>query len=172
MFPNLDAIGIRRRRLGATQSAFAKSVGISQSMLTKIERGKVMPSYGMAIKIFEKLQELEKGETKTAAEVMRKKVFELKNSDTVGTAATLAKRHSLSQFPVVSAGRIVGSISTTDLVGLDRGTKIGWKMQPPFPTVNEETPIGIVKELIKHEKAVVVARRGEIVGIITAEDLL
>jgi len=172
MFPVLSSIGIRRKRLDLTQNAFAKRVGISQSMLTKIERGKTIPSYKIAVEIFGKLDEIEHHGEKAAKEFMNSKVIGLEGTDTIEKAARLAKQHGISQFPVLSGGRIVGSTRTSDLIVLPKGAKVGWKMEPPFPTVHEDTPIIVVRSLLAHAPAVVVVRKGAIVGMITAEDLL
>ena len=172
LFPNLKSIRIRRKRLELSQMKFSKLVGISQSMLTKIENGIVIPSYKKAIDIFEKLDELENSTEKVAKDIMHKNVIKLKTTDTVENAVKLAKSHGISQFPIVDNGRFVGSIQTLDLIGLNYDMKIGWKINTPFPTVNENTPINIIREMLKHEQAIIVVNKGEIVGIITAEDFL
>ena len=172
MFPDVNSIGIRRKRLNLSQNQLAKRVGISQSMLTKIERGLVIPSYSKAVDIFNELDALEHTDDKIATDMMKKDVTKLKSSDTAEKAARLAKKYAISQFPVIEGSRIVGSIKTSDLLELPKGTKVGWKMNTPFPTVNENAPISTIRELLKHEQAVVVVRKSDIIGIITAEDLL
>ena len=59
MFPELTSISIRRRRLGLTQKKLSAKAEISQSLLTKIERGLVIPNYKTACNIFEILDEQE-----------------------------------------------------------------------------------------------------------------
>lgn len=172
MFPNINSIGIRRKRLNLSQNQLAKKVGISQSMLTKIERGLVIPSYGKAVDIFNELDALEHTDDKIATDMMKKDVTCLKSSDTVEKAAKLAKKYAISQFPVVDGDRIIGSIRTSDLLELPKDMKIGWKINTPFPTVNENAPITTIRELLKHEQAVLVVRKSDIIGIVTAEDLL
>lgn len=172
VFPELSSIGIRRKKVGMTQSAFAKAVGVSQSMLTKIERGKTVPSYKIAVEIFSKLEEIEHQEEKVAKEFMNKKVISLESADSVEEAAKLAKQHGISQFPVMSKGKIVGSTSTLDLIVLPKDAKVGWSLKPPFPTVHEETPLSVVRNLLSSGSAVVVVRKDQIIGMITAEDLL
>ena len=46
-----------RQKLGITQTELAKLAGVSQSIITKIERGKIEPSYSIASKIFMVLEE-------------------------------------------------------------------------------------------------------------------
>src|SRR3989338_3454114 len=45
MLPELSEIGKRRRRLGVTQTQLAKLAGVSQSLIAKIEAGKVYPHF-------------------------------------------------------------------------------------------------------------------------------
>jgi predicted transcriptional regulator len=171
-FPALQSIGIRRKRLELSQAKFSKMAGLSQSMLNKIENGVVVPSYKIAIDIFEKLDELENSKEKTAMNIMHKNVVKLKPTDTVEKASRLAKSYSISQFPVVDDDRHVGSIQTIDLIELQHDMKIGAKLNTPFPTVNENTPVNIIREILKHDKAVIVVNKKGISGIITAEDFL
>ena len=172
MFPEISTIKMRRKRIGVSQSRLAKSVGISQSLLTKIENGKAMPSYSKAVDIFERLDELEHRDEKKAKDVMRREVITLQEADTAEKAAAIAKAKGISQFPVLKSGRIIGSIRTIDIAGLEKSHKVGWSVSPPFPTVGEDTPISLIKELLKRDGAVVVVRGADIVGIVSPEDLL
>ncbi len=172
MFPPTGSIGIRRRKLGLSQSRLAKLSGISQSMLTKVERGRAEPSYGVAVSIFNALEELECKDQEVAKDMMRKGVITLDTGDTVGKAAALAKRNAMSQFVVLDGKRVVGSVRTSDLIGMPGAMRLGSCMEAPFPSIKEGTPASIVRELLKNDQAVIVLRKGDIVGIITAEDML
>jgi predicted transcriptional regulator len=172
-FPELRSIALRRRRLGLTQSALAKSVGISQSMLNKVEREIAVPNYDIATAIFGELDRLEHRDEKNAGDVMHKGALLLRMDDTLERAARLAKEKSISQFPVVDRkGAIVGGIRTADLMDFPKGAKICWRVGAPFPTVGKNTPLSAVNGLLRHEQAVVVVEKGKAIGMITAEDLL
>ncbi|MBI2575829.1 helix-turn-helix domain-containing protein, partial [Candidatus Woesearchaeota archaeon] len=45
MIPELANIKTLRKKLGLTQSGFAGQVGVSQSLVAKIEAGRIDPSY-------------------------------------------------------------------------------------------------------------------------------
>ncbi len=171
-FPNLRDIQRRRKILGLTQNQLAKRVGISQSLLTKIERGKVVPNYGIATEIFTVLEELENVDQKLAKDIMHKNVITLKPNDTVERAARLAKKYAISQFPVVEGHRQLGSVASSDLIWNSKSSKIRDIHKEPFPSVNETTPISVVKGILRSSRAVIVLNKGEITGIITADDLL
>jgi predicted transcriptional regulator len=162
----------RRKVLGLTQSQLAKQVGISQSLLTKIERGLVVPNYKTATEIFDFLESSENTGQKLAKDSMNAHVITLKASDTVQKAVSLVKKHAISQFPVVGGHKLVGSVASVDFIGRPRDSRIGEMLEEPFPTVNETTPLSIVKSILKSSRAVLVMNKGEIRGIITAEDLL
>jgi len=171
-FPNLNSISRRRKALGITQKKLAKDADISQSLLTKIERGIVVPSYSTAISIFNALEYNEHREEVKAYEVMHSKVITLKPSDTVEKAASISRKHSISQFPVVLNGNIVGSISTSSMIWSNKNDKIASIMGEPFPMIGRSTPLSSVKALLKSANAVLVMGNGSILGIITADDLL
>ncbi len=171
-FPVLASIRARRKRLGISQSEFSRLTGISQSMLTRIERGSVMPGYNKAVGIFERLTELEHKDQKVASDIMNRDLIILKGSDTVGKVMRLAKEHSISQFPVMDGANIVGSIRLVDIMGLSMDSRIGWRLNPPFAMINESTPSSIVRELLKHDREVLVMRKAKPIGIITVDDFL
>lgn len=171
-FPNLKDISRKRKILGLTQNQLAKKVGISQSLLTKIERGIVVPNYNIATGIFDSLEELEHGDEKLAKDLMHTNVITLKPSDTVQKVVGLVKRYSISQFPIVDDHKIIGSIASTDLIGKMKTSRIKEIIGAAFPTVNENTPKSVIKNILKGVRAVIVLDSGEIKGIITAEDLL
>ena len=116
-FPNLTDVQRRRKILGLTQSKLAKQVGISQSLLTKIERGLVVPNYRTATEIFNFLEGAENTDQKLAKDVMHTHVITLKPADTVQKAVALVKKHYFSQFPVLEGHKLVGSIASVDLIG-------------------------------------------------------
>ena len=45
-------------------------------------------------------------------------------------------------------------------------------MEESFPQVSDDAPLSLLSSLLKYYPAVLVQRRGEIVGIITKADLL
>ena len=171
-FPSLESISRRRKLLGKTQHAFAKLVGVSQSMIAKIESGKAEPSYKLATEIFEKLDELESSDTKKAEDVMSRDVVVLKGSDTVGYASSIVRDKAISQFPVLMDNGTIRSIRTNDMVGMEKDIKVGMLVKEGFPTVGPDTPLSIVIDLLRLNQAVIVMQEGKIAGIITAEDLI
>ncbi|MDE1767785.1 MAG: CBS domain-containing protein [Candidatus Micrarchaeota archaeon] len=172
MFPNLSTIAQRRRKLGMTQNELATKAGLSQSLLTKIERGRVIPNYNIACNIFEILDENENSDEKRLSDIMQKNVIILDSADKAAKAIKLAKKHSLSQFPILEKNRLVGAITTDMLIGKRGSEAVRTFMKEPFPTLNSNTPINIAKNLLRQYPAIVVLHSGSVVGIVTAEDMI
>ena len=57
MLNDLEKIKYMRQKLGLSQTELANIAGVSQSLITKIERGKIEPSYTLVKKIFSVLDE-------------------------------------------------------------------------------------------------------------------
>ena len=86
-----------------------------------------------------------------------------------------------SQLPVFNGSQVVGSLTEKMLVEslissaearADFETTVEEIMDEAFPTVGEETPVSMVSALLQYEPAVLVAKRGLVLGIITKADLL
>ena len=53
MLPELSEIKAKRKHLGLSQSGLSVKTGVSQSLIAKLEAGKISPSYLSAKKIFD-----------------------------------------------------------------------------------------------------------------------
>ena len=181
MLPSLFSIETRRRRLGLTQSALAKSAQVSQSLVAKVESASVDPAYSHAKAILDALESLESASKPVARQLMSAKVHAVRPGELVSTAVAFMKRHQISQMPVIESGTAVGSISEkTILDSMSEGTgysKVAGKkvrdvMDEPFPAVAENTPMPAVAELLKTFPAILVRNKAGFCGIITKADLL
>ncbi len=170
-----------RLKLGLTQSELARRAGISQSLVARIEAGGVDPRVSTLRKILDVLREDRGGEGLRASEVMRAPVIHVVPEDTIGHASKLMEDHGISQLPVLKDGAQVGSISEARIVEeLTREreySKIASKgvavlMGDGFPTINPDTDLETLSHLVGSYRAVLVARRGKVSGIITRADLL
>jgi predicted transcriptional regulator len=175
MYTNLPELGIirqKRKKLGLTQQSLAARCRISQSLLAKVELGEVTPNYNIAKRIFETLEQLEESDSKKAYEIMNKTVITLKSDDKVSKAVGIALKRGISQFPVAENGRIIGSITTADLLDAEKGSTISKYLSPAMPSVGRLMPVSVIKDILKISGAVLVTDSGKVVGIITPEELL
>jgi predicted transcriptional regulator len=181
--PPIQEIKKRRVALSISQKKLAFSVGTSQSLVAKIESNRVNPSYDVVKKIFEYLDRMEQPKIGLAKDVEKRDLVWIRRSERVREAAEKMRQFGFSQLPVRDDRDeiCVGSLSERQIVqGIlkDPNPKSFYEkyvhevMQDQFPVVDENIPVNAVALLLQHSQAVLTARRGKIVGIITASDLL
>lgn len=181
MLPEIEKIKIIRKNLDLTQKELAAAIGVSQSIIAKIESKNVNPSYEIIKKIFDFFENMEKKNQKKASDIMNKKIIFVRKNDKISKAIELMKTHGYSQLPVFDGDHSIGSISEAKIVeqisseeSLDNVMKkrIEDAMEESFPIINEDTPISSISTLLQHSSAVIVNKKGKISGIITKSDLL
>ena len=182
-FPLASDIRKIRKSLDVTQAQLASASGISQSTIAKIERNNISASYSTIVKLFETLDEMCHNDAKnlTAADVASKGVVTIQCTEKVRAASDLLRTTGYSQLPVLKGDVPVGSISERSIFDLIRQgktmdelgeTSIARVMDDSFPTVNENTPVSSITSIMSNADAVLVLRKGKIVGMITNADML
>ena len=182
-FPPASDIRRIRKSLDITQTELAQSSGISQSTIAKIESGKISASYDTVVKLFNTLESLKNKEHKdiTADDVASKSVVTIQCTDCVHEASDLMRTAGYSQWRVLKGDIPVGSISERGIFELVRQgytmeqlsqTMISKIMDESFPVVSDTTPITAVTTLMTNCNAVLVSKKGKIVGLITNADML
>ena len=178
---NLDDIPRLRKQLGLTQAELSKLSGVSQSLIAKLEAGKLEPSYTKVKAIIETLQKLQRRTSKRAGEIATHEVRKIEASSTVQEAAEIMHKRAISQLPVFESGNLAGSISEKTVLRLLSESKspadafrkqIREVMDEPFPTVSEETPVELLYQLLDFYDVVLVTKRDKMNGIVTKMDLL
>jgi predicted transcriptional regulator len=181
MFPSLEDIAKKRRQLGLKQAELAKLAGVSQSLVAKLESGKIDSSYTKVKTIFDVLERLE-AKTKIQEEkIVPNEVISIQKDEPLAKVVRLMKDHGYSQIPVFNGKQSVGSISEKTilrqiLAGKDLAqiSKLPTEdiMEEAFPQVSEEAPLSLISSLLQTYSAVLVSKKGNVVGIITKADLL
>ncbi len=181
MLPELSGISKRRRKAGINQAELARRANVSQSLIAKIERGAIDPSYTKTKEIFDVLGEIEKKQTIKAKDILTQDLISVSRSDKVGEAVSIMRKHNISQLPVFDRNTQVGSFSENTLADalasgrpLENisGMKVGDIMEEPFPILPETTPLSSITNLLAHNKAILITHKGKISGIIAKADLL
>ena len=180
MLPALEIIPERRRKLGLTQSQLAELAGVSQSYIAKLEAGNIEPSYIKVKALFEALDKLEQEKQVSAGQIMNRSVVGIQKVTSISDAIDVMRRNGFSQLPVLDGERSVGSISEGTLLDHMLAAKknesqdkvVSEIMDEPFPQVGEDAPVSLLTNLLKFYPAVLVQRKGGIVGIVTKADLL
>ncbi len=172
-------------RLGPEANVLAMLPDSGRSYLSKFLDDKWMLEHGFLERT---------APTPTVAELLRSKGLEetdvpalvtISAHQKIGEAIDVMQRYSISQLPVVRDGEratltdVIGSIQDRDL--LDRVFRdsdalhedVANAMQPPLATVDADASVDeIVAALTGRTNAVLVARGGRPVGVITRSDLL
>jgi len=178
---DLAQIGKLRRKLGLTQKELAVFSGVSQSLIAKIESGRIDPAYSKVKQIMAALEQERgrKGEKKKAQDIMSGRIISVTPSDSLGKAIGLMKKEGISQIPVFEGDTCVGSLSDNMLVDWmekygNRLTHVaaGEAMDEAFPSVPLESDVEAVAGLLRFYKAVLVKKKGKAAGIITKADLI
>ncbi len=181
MLPEIKEIRERRIRLRMSQRDLAKNLGVSQSLIAKIERNKVSPSYTLVRKVFTYLDSLHTSNAGRAVDVASKPVAYVQVEDAVQKAVRILQATGYKQLPVREGEVWVGCVyertisrhimENKDLRSVLR-RQVGEIMDEALPLAAEDTPITVLIPLLQQSQAVLVTRKGRVTGIITNADLL
>ena len=181
MLPSLEEVAGKRRMLNLTQKQLARLAGVSQSLIAKLESRKIDPSYTKVKAIFDALELMEMKTEVRAEEVLQAKVVGVQKNDRVSKAVRLMTDHGYSQLPVFDGEHAVGSISEKTMLGQVLAGKdltevstlpVGDIMEEAFPQVGEDAPLPLISSLLQVYPAVLISKKGKVVGIVTKADLL
>jgi IMP dehydrogenase len=106
-------------------------------------------------------------------DVMTRRRVCLSPEDTVRAAMDLLRAEQLDVLPVTRDGILVGSIRALDLFRLYGEMPLSEAMTEPLPVIDPEAPVGAAAAKMAESRApaLVVARSGEIVGLLTEREL-
>ena len=181
MLPGLEEIGRRRRLLSMSQKQLANLAGVSQSMVAKIENKNIGPSYLKTKSIFDALESMERRNETKAKDIYHGKLVSVQAHEPISRAVHIMRETGFSQLPVFNGEHLVGSLTEKTIIqklvsspkpDIVSKREIEAIMDDAFPTVNDLTPLSMVSALLQYEPAVLVLRRGHVLGIITKADLL
>lgn len=167
-----------RELAGLTQSELAKRIGVSQSLIAKIESGKIDPKLSIVKRIIEELVE-EINVNETVKKVMTTPVIVADEDEDVKSIIEKMERYGISQLPVVDKdGKVKGMVY--DFVLLKKVLRASGKslkakdvMSDLPPLVDESKPINIVSQMLTTYPAVlVIDNKLRPIGIVTRSDIL
>lgn len=171
----LNEIKKIRKSLGLTQTDLAKRANVSQSLIAKIESGKIDPTFTKTKKIFKTLNDLESKEDVKAEELMNKKIINITPNDNIKEAINKMKKFGISQMPVIDDHKVIGLVSETTLLDALMSKKeknIADIMEEAPPIISKTTSVKIISSLLRHYPMVLVSESGKLIGLITKADLL
>lgn len=181
-FPPTSEIRKRRKMLDVTQAELAEASGVSQSTITKVEQGKISASYNTVVKLFETLEKMsERKKEIPIMDIATKDIISVQEGSGVHEALEILKETGFSQMPVLRGDASVGSISEKVILKLLNSGKsmdqlsrmmVSEVMDESFPTVSENATMEGVSSILNSSNAVLITRKGKIIGMVTRADLL
>ncbi len=181
IFPDISDIKLLREKLGLSQSELSKAVGITQSAIAKYEGGLQIPSYTVAVNIFNYLLEQVKSDEHEVKMLMEPSVISVRMHSKFGSALKLMKKYGISQIPVIENGRVYGTV--TDDLSIDlldriqtttdfKDTEVEECMREILPIVPPNASLRDINPLLRKYNAVLIQEREKVIGILTKMDLL
>lgn len=177
MLRELSSIAKERKSLGLSQRELARMAGVSQSLISKVERGQVIPNYETALRIIRALEIVrERKGVPKVREVMSSPVVSVSPKDNLRKAISLMIEHGISQLPVIYGDRVLGSLTEESIVNrvgsISTETPVGDVMEGPFPILPADASVSLAREILHSYPAVLVQENGKVVGIVTKSDIL
>lgn len=176
MTEELKEVKLIRKRFSLSQTELAKLSGVSQSLIAKIEAGRIDPTYSNAQKIFRALERLHEEKELKAEEIMNPRIIALHPEDSLKEAVQKMRKFEISQMPVVEGDTVIGIVSEGTLLDAlvnNRKAKIVLEvMGDAPPIISKDASAKVVTALLKHFPAVFVASKGKLKGVITKADVL
>jgi predicted transcriptional regulator len=162
-----------REDIGMTQQQLADTVGITQAHIAKIENEKVNPTLLTINKI---LSVLRSNNKLNCEHLGTKKLISASPEDPINKIVKLMRRDEISQIPIIEDGKCVGSVTEKTIIknfgDISDNTKVKEFMEEPFPIISCGDDIEMIKTLLEYHQAVLVSKKGRLVGIVTKSDLL
>ena len=171
-----------RKHLGISQSELARRSGVSQSLIAKIESGRLDPSFSKAQFISAALEAIHPtNRQRTAVALMNPDFIALCPEDPVEVAIASMARLKIGQIPVIDGETVEGTLTETSLLDFAVRTRSDSEalktpasrlMDDPLPQVGLSTQEDELLVLLKSFPAVLVRDNAKIRGIITKLDIL
>ena len=133
-----------RKKFNLTQTQLANVSGVSQSLIAKIEAGRLDPTYS------------------NANDDIKEAISKMKKSN-ISQMPVIEEHKSIG---VVSEAIILESLLNK------KGSKIKDIMEDSAPVVSKNTTVAAISNLLRFSPMVLVSDGGELKGIITKSDLL
>jgi len=178
--PSPDELKALRLRAGLTQTELARRAGVSQSLIARIESGKVNPRVSTLMKIYRALQEFI-GEQLTAEDIMSSPLVFVTPYTKLMEVAQIMWRRGFSQLPVMDekASENLGTVFDHDIIRAflkedKRAASLTAEdiMSDPLPIVSYNTRLRILARMLSYDTpAILVEKNMRIVGIVTRSDI-
>jgi len=176
MVEELVEIKQLRKKFSLSQTELARLAGVSQSLIAKIEAGRIDPTYSNAQKILRALERLHEEKELKAEEIMNPKIISCRPEDSIKDVVQKMRKFEISQMPVMEGENVVGIVSEGTLldalVSRRKPATVLDVMADAPPIISKDASAKVVQALLKHFPVVLVASKGRLKGVISKADML
>lgn len=167
-----------RMQLNLTQSAFAKSANLSQSLIAKIESGQLDPKYSSVKRIEETLARLQKPHAVLLGTIMHVGIIAASPHETVAHLVKRMQHAGISQVPVMDGKHPVGLVSESTIIACLsqeqplHALAVNDIMEDAPPVLSAATPVAIATSVLEHAPLILVQQKTNPVGVVTRADII
>ena len=166
-----------RLSLRLTQQKLSEISNVSQSLIARIEAGKIDPSYSNVEKLFSALESIKKNSSDfKAKDLMSKKVASVSSKEKILKTVKIMKKRGISQLPVLQDGKVIGLVDESTISSsIEKNlstTNVEEIMTEPPPMISSETNVAMLSSMLQFNQCLLVTKKGKIVGIISRADIL
>ncbi|UCH04241.1 MAG: CBS domain-containing protein [Candidatus Thorarchaeota archaeon] len=173
-----------RRDAGLSQKELAGKLGVTQSWVSRVEKGALDVSHSMMVRALEAIEHhrverrfIGQFQKMRCVDLMTENPIAVDPRDPASRAMRLMQDNGYSQIPVVRGNMILGMVTEQDIMKElhhDLGQiSVQAVMSPEAPPiVDESAPVVHVIPLLYTYQAVLVQNQGRLTGILARADLL
>ncbi|MEM0154723.1 MAG: CBS domain-containing protein [Methanothrix sp.] len=177
--PKLESITAQiknaRQTVGITSGALAKKSGISPSAMSKLENGRLKPSYKLVYDVVEALNILimTQGTAARIENKMAKNVKSLYLDSTTSEASKVMKNKGFSQLPILDRnGHLEGIVTERSLLDHPDAAVCEDALEYDYAIVDPDKSFEKARKIAKNVQALLVMKEGKLVGILTKSDFI
>tara|TARA_B100002049_G_C15932262_1_gene312695 strand:- start:45 stop:599 length:555 start_codon:yes stop_codon:yes gene_type:complete len=177
LLPDVKEIVKMYTKLGISQKKLAEDIGVEVTWLNKVVKGKIPePGYNHIRRIFDYLEEKENEKETKVQDICVRHVTMVKLGTPILQISKMLKKKGFNQAPVTKRDKVIGTITSEKLMefnGLDvknMSLKEEHLLPEPFEAAYNQPAKSLIP-MFKYSSCILVKKKGEIIGIITAEDM-
>ena len=175
--PDVKEIVKMYTKLGISQKKLAEDIGVNVTWLNKVVNGKIPePGYNQIRRIFDYLEEKANEKETKVQDICTKHITMIKLGEPILQISKMLKKKGFNQVPVTKRDKVIGMITSEKLMefnGLDVRNmylKEEHLLPEPFEAAYNQPAKSLIP-MFKYSSCILVKKTGDIIGIITAEDM-